>query len=286
VCQSGETFPVAGLACFEVRSRELTGLLHSERRDEMPEEILKVDRRTDGIVILTLNRPEVMNAINMAMSDALKTAFLDAAEDLGTRAVIITGAGDKAFSAGYDIHEMAAFGRKDMAESFAIRDPTLWEIANHPRPVIAALNGLAFGGGALIAAAADIRIGCDKTQFRVTSTSYGSANATWTLPHIVGMGRAKELLMTGRSVDADEAASIGLLNHVVPEDCLLDKALEIAGAIAINPIVGVREIKALLNDGIGRSYLEQFEAEHASVVAQGWSEGGRVFARFLSERGS
>jgi enoyl-CoA hydratase/carnithine racemase len=252
----------------------------------MAKDFLKFDRMPGGVAVLTLNRPEVMNAINMSMSDELKGALGDIEDDADIRVVVITGAGDRAFSAGYDIHEMASFGREEMEGSFVSRDPVLWLIANNSKPIIAALNGLAYGGGALIATAADIRIGCEKTEFRVTSTSYGSANATWTLPHIVGLGRAKELLMTGRSVDSTEAERIGLLNHVVREDELMDKALAVAREIAGHPAEGARAIKVLLNEGIGRTYADQYHAERDAVTARGWSDGEAVFARFLNSRNS
>lgn len=244
---------------------------------------LLVDRSRDGVALLTLNRPGVLNAIDMELAERLRAALADLADDPSARAIVITGAGDRAFSAGFDIHEMEGFDTERMIAAFVERDPLIWQVASHPLPVIAALNGVTYGAGALIAAAADLRVGCPRLEFKVTATKYGAANATWTLPPIVGIPKAKELLMTGRAVDASEALEIGLLNRLVPAGVLIDAALDMAEAIARHPPGGVARVKSLINDGIGRTWAEQFQAENAAVLdGMTHAPGSKVFQDFLA----
>lgn len=244
---------------------------------------LLVERPRDGVALLTLNRPDVLNAIDMELAQRLRAALAELAGDTSARAIVITGAGERAFSAGFDIHEMEGFDTDRMIAAFVERDPLIWQVASHPLPVIAALNGVTYGAGALIAAAADLRVGCPQMAFRVTATKYGAANATWTLPQIVGIPKAKEWLMTGRAVDADEALAAGLLNRLVPDGVLVDTALDLAEAIAKNPPGGVAWVKTLINDGIGRAWAEQFQAETASVLdGMAHAPGSEVFRDFLA----
>ena len=243
---------------------------------------LLVKHPRDGVALLTLNRPDVLNAIDMELASRLKDALAALAEDGSARVIVITGAGP-AFSAGFDIHEMEGFDTQQMIDAFTERDPLIWQVASHPLPVIAALNGVTYGAGALIAAAADLRVGCPAMKFRVTATKYGAANATWTLPQIVGIPRAKEWLMTGRAVEANEALASGLVNRLVPAGVLVDTALDMAAAIAANPPGGVAQVKALINGGIGRLWAEQFEAENRSVLdGMTHAPGKDVFSDFLA----
>lgn len=240
-----------------------------------------------GIVVLTLNRPEVMNAIDMELFESLYSALEDLERDDSVRVIILTGAGEDSFSAGFDIHEMAGFDADAMTTNFARRDKLFWRIANHRKPVLAALNGVAYGAGALMALAADIRIGSPATRLKITATTYGAANATWSLPRIVGVSRAKELLFTGRAVDANEALSIGLIDRHVSDRGVLAAAQEMAAAIAANPSEGVQGVKALINASMGRSLEAAYLAEQDWMIAQlgALAKGGDVFFRgFLSKR--
>lgn len=249
---------------------------------------LQITRPRDGVLLLVLDRPDVLNAIDMALFDALSAALAEAEADDATRAIVITGAGDKAFSAGFDIHEMAGLDGAGMAAAFETRDPLFWRVANHPKPILTALNGLTYGAGALMAAAADLRLGCPATRFKVTASSYGAANATWSLPRIVGVPKAKEILLTGRVVPADEALAIGLLNHLVEADRLRGAALDMAAQIAANPPAGVMGVKSLMNAAIGRSLADAYTAEfdwmqgHMGPVA---TSGAAMFDTFLSKDG-
>lgn len=247
---------------------------------------LLVESPSPGIRLVTLNRPEVMNAIDMELAERLM-AFLEAAtDDPEARCIVITGAGNRAFCAGFDIHEMAGFDQSKMREAFVARDPLMLRIAIHRLPVIAALNGLAFGAGALIAAAADFRIAGPLAAFKVTAIGYGDANATWTLPRLVGASRAKDILMTGRRVDAAEAVAIGLFNKLETDRPPVEAALELAAQIAAQPPVGVTAVKALVGGSFDRSLAEGWQAEHDHVlqsIATQQKAGSEVFERFLGK---
>jgi enoyl-CoA hydratase/carnithine racemase len=240
-----------------------------------------------GVRVLTLNRPAALNAIDMAMAERLALQLELAGQDPSLRCLIVTGAGDKAFSAGFDIREMAGFDPAAMREAFVRPDPLFLQIAQHRLPVIAALNGLAHGAGALLAAACDLRVACAATAFKVTAINYGSANATWSLPRIVGAARAKDILMTGRSVGADEGLRIGLFDRLAQDVSVLDAALELAAEIAAKPAGAVQAVKALVDGAADRSLEAGWRAEHEQVLAAleaQESPGSAVFRGFLGKR--
>src|SRR5207302_1461596 len=145
------------------------------------------------------------------------------------------------------IHEMAGLSSEELAQRSAIRGDISWHIANYSKPLIGAINGLAYGGAALLSSSLDLRIGCEKTQFRFLAASYGRVNSTWSLPALVGVPKAKELLYTGRIIAADEAERVGLLNQVVPSAKLREAAIEMAQMIAKNARM-VQGIKRLLHE--------------------------------------
>lgn len=247
-----------------------------------------VSEPRDGVRVFTLNCPARHNAIDMAMAQYLLD-LLDAAEaDASLRCLILTGTGDKAFCAGFDIHEMAAFDAAAMRDAFVKRDPLMLRIAEHRLPIIAALNGLAYGAGALIAAASDLRVAGESARFKVTAINYGSANATWSLPRLVGTGRAKDLLLTGRSVASDEALRIGLFDRLVPDDEVMSCAIALAQDIAAKPPEGVLAAKRLIHSSLMLSTQEAWLAEHDQVLAGLETEGkvgDHIFAQFLGKDG-
>lgn len=211
-----------------------------------------------GVGIVTLNRPEALNALSQALMHELDEALIALDADPNVACIVVTGAGEKAFSSGADIHEAVARGRDEgHLGQFA------WQRANLGKPTIGALNGLVYGGGTMLACELDIRIGCERTRFRFLHASVGRAGATWSLPLIVGWPRAKELLYTARVVGADEAFQMGLLNRLVPSAELLDTAIAMGRQIAGNKPEAVQGIKQLLNEHIGRSWSEMLEAEHS-----------------------
>ena len=220
--------------------------------------------KLEGIGIITLNRPEVLNALSLELMKELEDAIeaLESSNDVAC--IIITGSGDKAFSAGADIHEMKVMDPEELEMAQHVRYRVHWRIASCKKPIIGAINGLCYGGATVLATSLDFLICCEKSTFKFLAVSYGQINATWTLPLIIGLPKAKEILYTGRTVTANEAKEIGLLNHLVAPEQLLDKAIGLATNIANNYSVSVQGIKNLISENIGTSWknmwLSEFDA--------------------------
>ena len=138
--------------------------------------------RFDGVAVITLNRPDKLNALSFPLVRELDEALTQYEADDGIRAVILTGAGERAFSAGADIHEMAGLSSEELATRGEARGRATWHIATFAKPLIGAINGLAYGGAALLSSTLDLRIGCERSQFRFLAASYGRVNSTWSLP--------------------------------------------------------------------------------------------------------
>jgi enoyl-CoA hydratase/carnithine racemase len=213
--------------------------------------------RRGRVGLVTLNRPEKLNALNSQLVDRLEQALqqLDADDDIG--AIVITGAGERAFSAG-----------GDMAEQIAALDgssPTARVNASAvvracAKPTIAAIRGYCFGGGALMAIECDIRLGGDDARLKFHGASYGRAPGGASLPRIVGVAKAKELLFTGDEVSAAEALRIGLLNQVVPAVDVVETAIAMGSRIAANSPVAVKALKEIIDIALPiSSVLEQEE---------------------------
>ena len=248
-------------------------------------EVINVDR-VDRVAILTLNRPEVLNALSLKLVREVDQFLGEAEADDGIGAVVITGAGPRAFSAGADIHENRELSPEQRDAAAAERAQYTWRMATCAKPLIGAVNGLCYGGGTVLATSLDFLLGCEKSSFRFLAVNYGQLNATWSLPTLVGWGKAKELLYSGREVFADEAYHIGLLNHLIPSERLLDKAVEVAAGIAKNRPEGVANIKQLLIEHTGRPLQEQFWNE--IEARQGRFRGLTVeegFRDFLDRKG-
>lgn len=238
-----------------------------------------------GVGIIRLNRPKVLNALSRRLTREIDAAVSDMEADADIKAVIFTGTGERAFSAGGDIHEQVRY-----AENPRPADPNRaeysWHIAACTKPTIGALNGLAYGGAAVMASSFDIRVGCERTSFRFLAASYGRVNSTWSLPMQVGWPKAKELLFSARVVDAEEAYRIGLLNHLVSVDELMPKAIEIAQQIAANDPRMVQGIKELMIEDVGEGWRRMYDNESAAqkgkLRATPVEEG---FAEFLARKG-
>lgn len=201
-----------------------------------------------AVALLVLDRPEKMNALDQAMVDALHAALatLEAEVD-DVSAVVLTGAGERAFVAGADIAELRE-RRADDARA-AINARLFDRLARLPMPTIAAVRGFALGGGCELAIACDLRVAGRSARFGQPEVGLGiiaAAGGTYRLPALVGLGRARELLFTGRIVDADEALAIGLCERVVEDAVVVEAALELAGAIARNDALAVRMTKRQL----------------------------------------
>ena len=216
----------------------------------------------DGVGIITLNRPEKLNAMNRRLSSELHEAVKELDADDAIGCIVITGAGERAFSAGGDIHEQREDDRRYTQEELdARRGRGSYEVAASAKPTIGMLNGLAYGGAAVLASSLDMRVGCEDTRFRFLAAAYGRINSTWTLPNQVGWPIAKELLFTARVVEAEEAHRIGLLNHLVPRAQLRPKTMELARMIAGNNRAAVVGIKALLLKQMAQNLDQQWEEE-------------------------
>jgi 2-(1,2-epoxy-1,2-dihydrophenyl)acetyl-CoA isomerase len=239
----------------------------------------------DQVAVITLNRPDKLNALSFGLARELDEALTEYERDDAVKAVVLTGAGERAFSAGADIHEMAGLSSEELAQRQAFRSEATWHVATFAKPLIGAINGLAYGGAALLSSTLDLRIGCERTQFRFLAASYGRVNSTWSLPLLVGLPKAKELLYTGRAVAAEEALRIGLLNQVVPAARLLETAVEMAQMIAKNDARMVQGIKRLLHEQIGMGWRDRYgdeEDARASWLAAGHPRDG--FQDFLTRK--
>jgi len=241
--------------------------------------------RFDGVALVTLNRPDKLNALSFPLVRELDDALSEYEKDDGIKAVVLTGAGERAFSAGADIHELAGLSNDELATRGDVRGRATWHIATFAKPLIGAINGLAYGGAALLSSTLDLRIGCERSAFRFLAASYGRVNSTWSLPLLVGLPKAKELLYTGRAVAAEEAERIGLLNQIVPAARLIDTCLEIGQMIAKNDARMVQGIKRLLHEQIGMDWRERYDNEEQARST--WLNAGHPregFKDFLSRK--
>ena len=218
----------------------------------MSEDILRSEEK-DGVLLLTLNRPEVMNSFNFALLHALRDQVEAVRFRTDVRVIIITGAGDKAFSAGADLKERVTLGPDQVKEYiFTIRNLfSAIEFLN--KPVIAAVNGIALGGGTELALASDIRIVSRNATMGLTETRLAiipGAGGTQRLPRLVGKGKAKELIFTGRRVDAQEALEIGLANQICEPQELLEACRKMANMICETGPVAIEQAKYAINYGL------------------------------------
>ena len=223
-------------------------------------QVIKTDQ-VERVAIITLSRPEVLNALNLQLVQELDQAITQMEQDDDVGAIVITGDGERAFSAGADIHENRELADEDRDRVTAERAKYTWHLATCTKAVIGAINGLCYGGGTVMATSLDFLLGCERSSFRFLAVNYGQMNATWSLPVMVGWPKAKELLYSGREVFAEEAYRIGLLNHLVPAEQLIDKAVEVAAGIAKNRIQGVSNIKQMLLEHTGLPIEEQYRNE-------------------------
>jgi methylglutaconyl-CoA hydratase len=207
----------------------------------------------DGIVLITLNRPHAANAFSLKMLEALQKTIETCKFDSDIRCVVITGAGEKAFCAGADLKERACMDPQTVRKTVSLIRSNVNQLEALPQPVIAAVNGAAFGGGTELALACDIRVASDSAKFGLTETSLGiipGAGGTQRLPRLIGKGRAKELIFTARRIGAAEAKEIGLVEYVEPAETVLEKALDLARQIGRNGPIAVRQAKFAIEKGI------------------------------------
>jgi enoyl-CoA hydratase/carnithine racemase len=225
-------------------------------------ETLVVDKPRPGIAVVTLNRPQRMNALTFLAFQELQRLSDQLADDEDVRVLVITGAG-RGFCAGLDLDDAATLTGMTVAEFMRGQESWAKSITSFHRlaiPVIAAVNGAAAGAGFSLALAADIRLAAPTARFNAAfiriGLTGGDCGSSWLLPRIVGLGHASEILLTGRFVDAEEAVQLGLVNRVVPADQLVDTTLDLADAIAGNSPMGVRLTKQALQSNVAEPSLD------------------------------
>lgn len=249
----------------------------------MPLENLILER--DGAVaVVTVNRPAVLNALNRATVGEIGDVMADLRHDDAVRAVILTGAGEKAFVAGADINELAALS-PDEGREYALRGQRVFDaIEGLGKPVIAAVNGFALGGGCELAMACTIRLAAESARFGQPEIKLGlipGFAGTQRLPRLVGKGRAMEIILTGAMIDAREAWRIGLVNAVVPAAELRETALGMARGLASSAPIALRYGMAAVADGLEMTQTEgcRMEATLFGLIAstEDMREGTRAF---------
>ena len=250
---------------------------------------MSIDVTRDGpVATVTLNRPEALNAFDQAALSDLLRAFRTLGADQTVRAIVLTGAGDRAFAAGADIKAMASFNPQAARAFGALGQAVTRAIETVAQPVIAAVNGYAFGGGCEIALACDIRVAADTAVFAQPEVSLGIPpgwGATQRLPRLVGAGMAAELILTGRRVDAGEALRIGLVNSVHGSDALMPAARQLAEKIAGNSRAAVAASKQAMAVAYGADVPSGLITElDAFAAAFGTSDQREGMAAFLEKR--
>ena len=208
--------------------------------------------KSDGICIVKINRPEKLNAMNSDVAKELIATFEKTGTDDSIKVIILTGEGDRAFSAGADIEYMSNISPDESVEYAKLGQLLTATVENVRQPTIAALNGFALGGGCELAMSCDIRLAADTAKLGQPEVTIGIPpgwGGTQRLLRIVGIAKAKELVYTGKMIKADEAKEIGLVNHVVPLASLMDEAMKMAKTIAENSAMGVQMSKTAINKG-------------------------------------
>jgi len=240
--------------------------------------------RDGAIAAITINRPKVLNALNAQTLDELRRAVLDLQRDAAIRVVILTGAGEKSFVAGADINELAVQTPTGGREHALTGQHVFDLIENLGKPVIAAVNGYALGGGCELAMACTLRIAADTAKLGQPEISLGlmpGYAGTQRLPRLVGKGKAMEMMLTGAPIGADEALRIGLVNRVVPAADVMTEARNLAAQLAASAPVAMRYIINAVNKGMEMPFAEacQYEATLFGLVAStdDMREGTKAF---------
>ena len=209
-------------------------------------------KQEDFIGIVTIERPEALNALNTAVLNELNSTFANINLET-TRVVILTGAGTKSFVAGADISEMAPLNNSEGARFSNKGNEVFRKIETFPLPVIAAINGFALGGGCELAMSCDFRVCSENAVFGQPEVGLGITpgfGGTQRLARLIGLGKAKEMIYTANAIKAEEALNIGLVNHIYPQETLLEEAKKLATKIAKNAPFAVRACKKAINEGI------------------------------------
>jgi len=241
----------------------------------MSYETIQLEMR-DAVCVLTLNRPDRLNALTVEVAKDFKAAIAEAIER-GARAIVLTGAG-RAFSAGGDLREMQEIAKKDgrveafFDEPLRLLNDAIVLIRETPVPFIAAVNGVASGGGCNLALACDLVIAAESAKFNQAFIKIGltpDCGGTFMLPRLVGWKRATELLFTGELVGARAAAEMGMINSVAPDDELMSRAMAMAEKLAQAPTAAIAEIKKLLEASTKNDLRSQLDLERETQIESG-----------------
>lgn len=243
-----------------------------------------------AVATITLNRPDAMNALDVPTKEALLAVLAAAAADDSVRAVVLTGTG-RAFCVGQDLREHIQKLNSGEPPLSTVRDhynPITLAIAQMPKPMIAAINGVAAGAGAAFAFACDLRIAADSAAFTLAFAQVGlsaDSGASWTLPRLVGTAKAIELLFNPQKIGVREASSLGLVNEIVPADRLAEHVAALAERLAAGPTVSYAALKASVNYGASHSLAETLQFEDAMQTRCGATADHReAVDAFLAKR--
>src|SRR5699024_184630 len=246
--------------------------------------LVQVELRDDHIAIIKLNRPEAANAMSRQLLKEINDAIFSISEYDSIYCTVITGVGEKAFCAGADLKERSGMNNKEVIEAVRSIGNTVLNIEQMRMPVIAALNGVAFGGGLELALGCDIRLAAEHIHLGVTDTSLAiipGAGGTQRLPRLIGIGNAKQLIYTAKKLTAREARNLGLVEEIIEPSQLIERSIEIAKDIASNGPIAVQQAKIAINNGMQVDLLTGLEIEHLSyketIRTEDRLEGLRAF---------
>lgn len=227
------------------------------------------EENSQGVGFIAINRPDAANALSKAVLDELNILVDQLKVSKTVRAVVITGSGEKAFSAGADLKERRSMNEAEVIDAVTYIGDTINRIEKIPVPVIAAINGVAFGGGLELALACDIRILSEDAVIGLTETSLAiipGAGGTQRLPRLIGLGQAKRLIYTAARVSSAEAETLGLVESVVPQIDLVKTALEMADKISQNGPIAIRQAKTAINHGTETDIATGLQIERLSYL--------------------
>lgn len=219
--------------------------------------------RSNGVMTITLNRPDVLNAVNDLVAKELQDALRQGARDAAVRCLVLTGAG-RGFCSGADLRDRAGATTSYREHLHATFNPVILAMRTMEKPVLAAVNGVAAGAGCSLALAADLRVASDRASFIELFSRIGlvpDSGSTWFLPHLVGLGKALEMAYTADPVDASEALRIGLVNRVVPHEELMPKTMELAARLAAGPTKAYGLTKRAITYALGVTLEQALEYE-------------------------
>ncbi|NLY53171.1 MAG: crotonase [Firmicutes bacterium] len=250
-------------------------------------EFIGLQTRENGVALITIKRPQALNALNRAVLQELGSVLERVSTDSTIKVLVITGKG-RAFVAGADIVEMKDMSAKEAKEFAALGHSLFNRLATMPQPSIAAINGFALGGGLELALACDLRLASEQAKLGQPEIGLGiipGFGATQRLPRLIGAARAKELLFTGKTISAAEALNLGLVNSLVPQDELLDTALALADQIAAKSAKTLQVLKEVVSAGLDLKLHEglALEAERFADCFTTWDQKEGMSA-FLEKR--